>query len=308
LVIPLVLLAGPAGAQARVTFDNDLFSPHPLDRKAPDYEYTAGTRLTWTSGDTHWWASRLGVLAGGAADTAGGGARLRTVWEVGQEIYTPRHDAEKPLPGERPYAGWLYGAVTAEAARRGRTRTLSLQLGVTGPPSLAGPVQRELHRIGGFTAPLGWRHQLAFEPGVALRYGESWAITPDLGGAAAEFAPEGEVSLGNVLTGARAGMRGKLGTGGLRRGGDGIYATAAVRGDWVGRNLFLDGNTFQGGPRVRKQPFVAQAELGAGVHLGWLGIAYRATFRGREYRTQQKPHGWGSISLEARPRWGDAGR
>jgi hypothetical protein len=294
LIVATLLLCPPAGAQARLVFDNDLFSPHPIGRKAPDHEYTAGTRLTWTSANTRWWAAHAGA--------AGDPARLRTVWEVGQEIYTPHTDAAEPVPGERPYAGWLYGAVTAESTRPGRTRSLTLQLGVTGPPSLAEPVQTGIHRLGGFEEPLGWRHQLAFEPGVALRYRESWTLTQELGGAAAEVGPEWEVALGNVLTGARAGLRARIATAGLARGGDGVYVAAGVREDWVGRNLFLDGSTFGGGPRVRKLPFVPQAELGAGVRLGWLGFGYRATFRGREYRTQGTPHAWGSLSLEVYPK------
>jgi hypothetical protein len=142
---------------------------------------------------------------------------------------------------------------------------------------------------------------------VVLRYGESWTIEGDPG-AAAELSPEWEVALGNVLTGARAGVRGRIGSGGLRRGGDGVYAVAAVRGEWVGRNLFLDGNTFRESPSVRRRPFVPQAEVGVGTHLGWLGFEYRTTWRGREYRTQAKPHGWGSISLIVNPRWSEAGR
>jgi len=294
LIVATLVLCRPAGAQVRLVLDNDLFSPHRLDRKAPDYDYTAGTRLTWASQRTQWWAAHLGA----ARDSS----RLRTLWEVGQEIYTPRNDAPEPLPGERPYAGWLYGSVTAEAARPGRTRSLTLQLGVTGPPSLAAPVQREVHRIAGFHEPLGWSHQVAFEPGVALRYAEAWTVTQELGGAAAEVGPEWEVALGNVLTGARAGLRARIATTGLRRGGDGVYLSAGVREEWVARNLFLDGNTFQGGHRVAKLPFVPQAELGVGVRLGWLGLGYRATFRGREYRTQPTSHGWGSFSLEVYPR------
>jgi lipid A 3-O-deacylase len=306
LIFASLILARPAGAQARLVFDNDLFAPRPLDRKAPDWEYTAGTRFSWTSPRTEWWAAHLGV--GAPADSARERPVLRTVWEMGQEIYTPRRDAELPLPGERPYAGWLYGSVRAEAVSGARTRALTLQLGVTGPPSLAAPVQTELHRLAGFTIPLGWEHQLAFEPGIVARYGESWRLATPAAEAPVELAPEWEVALGNVHTGARAGLRARAGTAGLRRGRDGVYLSAAVHEEWVARNLFLDGNTFREGPRVQKRPFVPQAELGAGAHLGQIGIAYRVTFRGREYVTAQKPHAWGSIALEVHPRWSDAGR
>ncbi|HKP75662.1 MAG TPA: lipid A deacylase LpxR family protein, partial [Longimicrobiaceae bacterium] len=276
-----------AAAQVRLSVDNDLFAPHRIGYKAPDWEYTAGTRLSWTSAGGRWWARPLGH----AADSA----RLRTTWELGQEIYTPRHDAPEPIPGERPYAGWLYTSLAAEAARPGLTRRATVQLGVTGPPSLAQPVQMEIHRIGGFKEPEGWAHQLAFEPGIIVRYGETRTVAGDVLGADGEIGPEWEAALGNVLTGARAGLRARI----THRG---LYALGSVRGEWVAHSLFLDGNTFRAGPRVAKRPFVAQAEAGAGVSLGRVGLEYRAVFRGKEYETQESPHSWGSISLVLSPR------
>jgi len=287
ILIPLLLLCRPAGAQLRLVHDNDLFAPHPLDRPAQDRDYTAGTRLSWTSSDAGWWAKPLGL-----SDDS---ARLATRWEIGQEIYTPRIDHATPVPGERPYAGWLYGSVTAEATKGWRTRSLTLQLGVTGPPSLAEPAQKEVHRIGGFEQPLGWGYQLPFEPGVGVRYGESYAMARGTGEVKGELGPEWEAALGNVLTGARAGLRGRIAY-------RGVYAEGAVREDWVAHNLFLDGSIFNDGPQVEKLAFVPQAEVGAGVRIGWLGIGYRAVHRGREYSTQRTAHTWGSISLEIHPR------
>jgi lipid A 3-O-deacylase len=289
LIAPAILLASSASAQVRLTLDNDLFGPHDPGREAPDRDYTAGTRISWTTAGTRWWAAPLGI----AADSA---RRLRTTWEMGQEIYTPLKDAPVPLPGERPYAGWLYAAVTAEEARPGLRRTATLQVGVTGPPSLAAPVQREIHKLGGFEAKQGWAHQLAFEPGIVLRYGESHTSTTDVGGVALEAGPEWEAALGNVLTGAHAGLR-------ARAAWRGVYLTAAARAEWVGRSLFLDGNTFRDdGPRVEKEPLVGQGELGAGVRFGRVGVEYLATFRSRDYVTQEKPHTWGSIGLVLYPR------
>lgn len=291
LIAPAILLASSAAAQVRLTLDNDLFAPHDLGREAPDRDYTAGTRISWTTAGSRWWAKPLGLVGDSM-----GARRLRTTWEIGQEIYTPLTDAPVPLPGERPYAGWLYGSVTAEEVRPGLRRAATLQVGVTGPPSLAEPVQREIHKLGGFEAKLGWAHQLAFEPAVVLRYGESHTAATDAGGVALEAGPEWEAALGNVLTGARAGVR-------ARAAWRAVYLTAAARGEWVGRNLFLDGNTFRDdGPRVEKEPFVAQGELGAGVRFGRVGIEYLATFRGRDYTTQVNPHAWGSIGLVLYPR------
>ena len=86
-----------------------------------------------------------------------------------------------------------------------------------------------------------------------------------------------------------------------RAGSRRVYAVAAAREAWVARNLFLDGSTFRDSPRVSKRPFVAQAEAGAGARIGRIGVEYRAVFRGREYRTQEQPHAWGSISLSVAP-------
>lgn len=283
LLVPAISIAltDAGSAQVRLEIENDLFAPRAPSAKPADYEYTAGTRVSWTSANVRWWANRLGDSTDAAR---------RTVWEAGQEIYTPRHDAPEPLPGERPYAGWLYGSVRAMETGPRRTRALTLQLGVTGAPSLAEPVQTTLHRLAGYRAPLGWKHQLPFEPGIILRYGESWRLTQG----AIDSGPEWEAELGNVLTGARAGVHARI-------GGRRVYVLAAAREEWVARNLFLDGSTFRDGPRVRKRPFVAQAEAGAGARIGRVGIEYRAVFRGREYRTQEAAHGWGSIAITVHP-------
>lgn len=286
-IAAVLFLCRPAGAQLRLVLDNDLFAPHPLDRPAQDRDYTAGTRLSWTSSGAGWWAKPLGI----GADSV----RLATRWEVGQEIYTPRIDHTTPVPGERPYAGWLYGSVTAEATKGARTRSLTLQLGVTGPPSLAEPVQTEVHKLGGFDRPLGWRYQIPFQPGVVARYGERWALAREAGGVRGEVGPAWEVELGNVLTGAQAGVHGRIAY-------RGVYAVAAAREDWVARNLFLDGSFSGNAPQVEKLVFVPQVEAGAGVRIGGLGIGYRAVHRGREYRTQRTEHTWGSIILELHPR------
>lgn len=93
---------------------------------------------------------------------------------------------------------------------------------------------------------------------------------------------------------------------GARIGGRRAYVLAAAREEWVARNLFLDGSTFRDGPRVRKRPFVAQAEAGAGARIGRVGVEYRAVFRGSEYRSQASAHAWGSISITLHPHAGPA--
>jgi hypothetical protein len=295
-----VLVLGTAAARAEgqvaVTVDNDLLGPRGPDDPPPDYEYTHGMRVSWTARER---------------ETADGGRR-RVRWEVGQRIFTPRHDAPEPLPGERPYAGWLSASAAVEYARPGRTRSLGVELGVTGPPSLAGTVQNGLHRLAGYQRQLGWEHQLAFEPGIVLRYDErrAWAARGERFSAAVE--PRWGAMAGNVWTLAHAGARASAGwralpgdvtpDGSAADGGrTGVYALAGVRQEWVLRDLFLDGSTFRDGPSVGKRPFVPEAELGVGVRVRRFELRYRAVFRGREYRTQDEPHRYGSVTLTVHP-------
>ena len=310
LIVSLALAAAlPRGAAAQVEarIDNDLFGVRGADDAPRDYEYTHGARVTWRNERI---GRRVGRLGRSCSSTMSddGAPCLRLRYEVGQKIFTPRRDAAEPVAGERPYAGWLYGAAGIERSDRGGTRTVSVEVGVTGPPSLAEPVQTELHRLAGYRPPLGWRNQLRFEPAAAVRYREERALLRfgERARVSGRLAPEWGAAAGTLWTGAHAGVGGRVGWGrGIDNGGSdarGAYLFGGARGEWVARNLFLDGNTFRGGPRVEKRPFVGEAEAGVGFRWRRFELRYRTVFRGREYRTQEEPHRYGSVDLVLHPR------
>jgi lipid A 3-O-deacylase len=287
----LAILALPAnsGAQLQVAVDNDLLGLRGADDPPPDYEYTHGLSVSWD-------AER-------SEDDAGRGAR----WEVGQRIYTPRRDAAEPIPGERPYAGWLYGAwerISTSPRTRARLR---IEAGVTGPPSLAEPVQSAFHRLAGYQEQVGWEHQLGFEPGVIVSYGREHRVSA-LGGEGAarlQVLPSWTVCAGNLRTGAEAGVRARLGFGagdawtgmGAARGVSG-WVEAGARQEAVLRDLFIDGNTFaERTPGLDRRTWVAQGEVAFGVRYRQAELEYRFVLRGREYATQTEPHPYGSIRV-----------
>jgi lipid A 3-O-deacylase len=283
-----LLLPRCAGAQVQIAIDNDLLGLRGADDPPPDYEYTHGLSVSWDARRRN--------------DDGGRGAR----WEVGQRIYTPRRDAAEPIPGERPYAGWLYAAwERATASERTRTR-LRIEAGVTGPPSLAEPVQSAFHRIAGYQEQLGWAHQLGFEPGVIVSYGrESRLAATGAGRTRLEVLPSWAVRAGNVRTGAEAAVRARLGFGagdawtgaGAARGMSG-WMEAGARQEAVLRDLFIDGNTFAGrDPAVDRRTWVAQGEAAFGIRYRRTELEYRFVLRGREYETQTEPHPYGSIRI-----------
>jgi hypothetical protein len=209
LALPLCAQQPPAHAW-RLTVDNDLIAVR--GRGAPpDYDYTHGTRI---ARDADAWSA-----------------------ELGQQIYTPRRDSVTPVPGERPYAGWLYAALTTRRRAPRRARVVRLEAGVTGHPSLAEPVQNGIHRLLGNTRQLGWAHQLPFEPAFAVRAEEARLREHSLGGARVARATVAyDATVGTLRTAAGVSVTGALGV------ADGRGATAGVPLAVTGLGLYYLGD------------------------------------------------------------------
>jgi hypothetical protein len=72
---------------------------------------------------------------------------------------------------------------------------------------------------------------------------------------------------------------------------------AAVRGDALAHNLFLDGTTFRTSPKVDSKWLVGQLEAGLGASLGRVRLEWTVFHRGPEYRTQTRPHTYSRVSI-----------
>lgn len=67
---------------------------------------------------------------------------------IGQETYTPRELFETDFDLlERPYAGYLFASAGVSQAKRNHIWTLNGEIGVAGPISFAGAVQRAYHEL-----------------------------------------------------------------------------------------------------------------------------------------------------------------
>ena len=286
-----------------------------------DRSYTSGVRASWVTAPqaTPAWAVGLARAIPLFADWG----VIRTEYAIQQAIFTPQNTALLvPSPRDRPYAGWLNASFGLIGETGYLLDQLSLSFGVVGPASLARQSQKLVHDIRGIDSPRGWNSQLQNEPTVQLLYQRSWRawaayafdggygldVTPHLGGA-----------IGNVYTFANAGVTFRIGkdlkqdfgpprvgpsvpgTGYfVPRAAFGWYIFAGLEGRAVGRNIFLDGNTFADSPSVSRKHFVADLQAGAVLTYDALRLSYTHVWRTKEFDTQQNIEQFGAVTLSVR--------
>jgi lipid A 3-O-deacylase len=333
-VLLVLLLALPGRALAQqdlgipdeagilsVQVENDLWG------NGTDRHYTHGTRISYLSSEeTPAWLKRA-VAYVPVFNRRG---HLRTSYAVGHSIFTPEDITRRDLvEDERPYAGWLYGAIGLISDHRvrdgslhtGRLDSLELNLGVVGPSALAEDTQSAVHRIIGSPQPQGWRHQLHDELGVMLVYDRQWQAqyVNEVYGLGVDLTPHLGGTLGNVLTSLSCGATLRVGrdlpsdygppsirpslpgSGFFRPTEDfGWYLFAGVEGRYVLHSIFLDGNTFHSSHSVDREPWVG--DLQAGLVLTWreIRLSFTNIFRSDEFAEQKSPTEFGSISISLR--------
>jgi len=291
-------------------FENDVF--YKTDR-----DYTNGVELSYTAATQ----DTPGIIDRIARDLPffSSEGKVRASYAVGQSIFTPSDTSSViPPPTQRPYGGFLYGSVGVTDDTGSRLDQLSLQIGVTGPSSLASDTQRFVHKLINDPQPMGWHSQLRGEPGVVLIYSRNVSVIPrqSMGALDFDLEPHYGVAAGNIYDYVNAGVMARLGVnipddyGPLRiepslpgsgffqsTGLIGAYVFAGADGRAIGRNFFLDGNTGGGDPSVRKDAFVGDFELGAALTFDFMQVTFTHVIRTKEYQTQPRPDQFGAINL-----------
>jgi len=282
-----------------------------------DKHYTQGLRLSDLSPalePERGWNDVFG-LVGGNTPLLQSGRDRRVALFIGQSIFTPKNlSLRPPDPRDRPYAGWLYiGASLLQETDRWMLENLELDAGIVGPGSLAKQVQNDFHQFIGISRAQGWSNQLQNEPGIMLSYERLWRLPlagdPNNG---IDVVPQLGVTAGNIMAYGDVGGLLRIGKGLQADYGpirvrpalsgtdyfdpialDGevaLYFFAGAQGRAVGRNIFLDGNTFRHSLSVPKKNFVA--DLQAGFSLVW-STSFRfdvsVVRRTEEFRGQRTP-------------------
>jgi lipid A 3-O-deacylase len=291
-----------------------------------DKHYTQGLRLSYLGpsvqpGDAFdrpfdYLSAFTPIFAADAADR-------RYALLLGQSIFTPENlQLRPPSTHDRPYAGWLYGGVSL-LQRDGddALENVELDLGVVGPGAAGKPVQNDWHQFIGIRQAQGWSDQIQNEPGAVLSYQRLWRFR--IAGSDSfglDAVPEAGATIGNVFDFGEVGGMLRIGSslgadyGPARvrpalsgtdyfdsdRAGDGPggYFYVGTQGRVVGRNIFLDGNSFRQSPNVDPKHLVGDLETG--FALFWsrrVRADFSVTQRSEEFEGQRTPDVIGTASL-----------
>jgi lipid A 3-O-deacylase len=313
-----------SGGTLGVYYENDMFA-------GTDRYYTSGAKVSWSSPDLAQYSDSpyaspflpLFNLLPYINETS---YQKNLVFGIGQNIYTPDNTETYALSGgDRPYAGWLYVGLGVVWKNDRVRNSLLLDIGVVGSYSYAQESQRYVHDARGFDHPNGWDNQLHNEVGFILAYERTWRFPHIVkrSGFDWEFMPHAGAALGNVKTHANLGaelrfglnLPDDFGTGVIGPASStstpvdgsmgasrswfplGMYVFARMDGRAVGRNVFLDGNTFGDSHSVGHRLFVADISAGFAFNYKNTKLAYAFVYRTKEFDNQIEPQVFGAVSL-----------
>lgn len=309
---------------ASATFENDLFI-------GTDKHYTNGVQIRLLSPDLTDYRESPGIpeWAHRVID------RLPFINEpclqrniefsLAQKIFTPEDiRARNLVRDDRPYAGWLYLGGAFHNKNPRRLDTIALQIGMVGPAALGEEAQNNVHEIRDIDRAKGWDNQLHNEPGLVAYYERKWRAAERYGRNrrfGADLIPHIGGAIGNVATYVSAGTEARVGwnlpadfgTSLIRPGGGtnapadnsdprvgarwGFYLFGGLSGRMVGRDIFLDGNTFEDGHSVDRKLLVGDAFAGVSALLGGFKLSYAQVWRSREFEGQDDAGSFGSVTL-----------
>jgi len=290
-----------------------------------------GTYTNLIENTDRYYTSAQGIELGFKLDASDGlSDRLAPGWQdarfgaglsIEQHIYTATDiTLTNPPLNDHPYGGWLSLNLAFQRSDATRHDHVELGLGVVGEWSGARWVQDLIHdNIPGEDDPAGWGTQLANELAVSFTYQRTWRTEKgNVGGLEFDLLPAARADLGNVFIRARGQATLRVGahlpdnfgpasllgfkdhTAGSFADPDhdwSIYAYATVGGDYVARNIFIDGNTFATSRSTDREDLVARATLGVVARYKNVEIGWSQTLQTSTFEAQPDGQSYGSLAI-----------
>jgi len=244
----------------------------------------------------------------------------KKIYEItaGQKIYNPRSGySPEPSRQDRPFAGYLYaGAALSWYGKKESVFKMGVELGTTGPNSLAEGGQELLHNTIGFYELAGWEYQIKGEATVNLSAQYTKLIGRSVG-KTTDLSFEGYVNAGTIFNAAGAGVLFRTGRiNQLFNSG----ATNSVIGNkgstsaYMPRELFfyakpqlnyiiydgtVQGSLFNDDSPITFgiQPIVFEQKLGLNYSSPSFTFDFGMYLRTKEVRSKAPGHQWGAITM-----------
>ena len=243
---------------------------------------------------------------------------------VAQQMFTPDDlKSSAAIPGQQPYAGWLYFQTTLSQSSEQHLDSLSLKLGVVGQHSYMENTQKFIHWLIGSPDPEGWGNQLGSKPGIQLDYMHKWRYLPDdfldlesdvipfvsgeFGNVAIEGSVGGQWRVGyNIPNDYGESPMDEYGENGIltketlnyrHKDKWSYYFNFGVGASVVLYDYFLDGTTLNGEQLVQKYYGRAFGTYGGTVRYESFSMSYIRTHYSQLYTTQDGHTNYGSLQM-----------
>ncbi|RZM10461.1 MAG: lipid A deacylase LpxR family protein [Pedobacter sp.] len=237
---------------------------------------------------------------------------------LGQKIYNPRSGySPNPDRQDRPFAGYLYaGAALSWYSRKEGILKMAVELGTTGPNSLAQAGQELLHNTIGFYELAGWEYQIKNEASINLsaQYTKLISRAEDN---TVDVSFEGYANAGTTFNAAGAGFLFRIGRiNQLFNSGatNSVISNQQKTKSLMPRELFFytrpqlnyiiydataQGSMFNNDSPVTYgiQPIVFEQKLGLNYSSPRFTFDFGVYLRTKEVRSKAPGHQFGSISL-----------
>jgi hypothetical protein len=190
------------------------------------------------------------------------------------------------------------------------------QIGFVGPSTKMDQVQKIIHDIIGSPEPIGWNQQIGDELILQANYEKRWfyelkdydadmiyylggnlgnASLKAAGGAMINFGYNKEKTFGTRRIDYRGYSHIPLNGYTTQQTKQSFTCNLWIESSAVGRDIFLDGNTFKESIHVDKEIFVLKGGFGLHYRYKKFNFDYFRTFSSKEFTTQNYYHSYGSF-------------